>query len=259
MQIWPGVVRHKPAFVRAYKGADLSNNGFITEDEFANMLNLLVYYDQLYDYFAMLDADKDGRVSWEEFLQNRRRVFENPVTLSGAKLEFQAISQFNRGHILFSEFCAYYLKRFSLARSVAHEQLLQAAVQAHLDWQSYEASFHLRKHSNHVPVSLPPLTDPPPLVDGHTNQTAVTKLPDIQQLKHQSVREEKPPADPGAQESLAASLQPRISYLDETTPKSKATIGTLPCMKQPPISHVVKEECDTSVNPQQKTAGRSPA
>lgn len=97
---------HKPALMRAYKAADVSGNGFIDRDEFSQLLQYLVYFNNLWDDFEAMDVSHDRRITVESFVNGCDAV---GLSLSPAEAaaEFKQMDLDGSGVVLFEEFCTF--------------------------------------------------------------------------------------------------------------------------------------------------------
>ncbi|KAJ3086061.1 hypothetical protein HK102_013556 [Quaeritorhiza haematococci] len=104
IELLPQFAKDKPAIMRAYKSADKSQDGFISEKEFEKLVDLLWYYDDLFKKFQTLDVDKDRRITFTEFKKGYAQLGlkGDDATL---KKEFDKIDTNAGGMILFEEFC----------------------------------------------------------------------------------------------------------------------------------------------------------
>ncbi|KAJ3034145.1 hypothetical protein HK097_004588, partial [Rhizophlyctis rosea] len=102
IELLPQFASHKPAIMRAYKAADHSQDGFITEDEFEKFVDLLWHYDDLFNKFDQLDKDDDRRISFEEFKKGQKLVGLN-LSEEKAREEFDKIDTNKGGMVLFEE------------------------------------------------------------------------------------------------------------------------------------------------------------
>ncbi|CAG8473583.1 hypothetical protein C2G38_2110247 [Gigaspora rosea] len=108
---YPQYKDNKPAILRAYKAADTSKDGFVQLDEFGRLLELLHYYNELYEIFKVLDVDHDKRISFEEFKKGHKLMKLDGLSDEELREEFGKIDTNNGGLILFDEFCIYAAKR----------------------------------------------------------------------------------------------------------------------------------------------------
>lgn len=124
--LWPEMYMHRPALMRAYKAADKTKDGFIIEDEFADMLRFLAYYDLMYQHFDGIDTDNDRRVSFAEFKKGHElagiRIPEQQLHMAFCAIDLNA-----GGVVLFDEFCMYMAKTY---RPTGMDQRLAAVAVA---------------------------------------------------------------------------------------------------------------------------------
>ncbi|CAG8566823.1 17384_t:CDS:2, partial [Dentiscutata heterogama] len=102
---------NKPAIMRAYKAADASNDGYVQLEEFGRLIDLLHYYNELYEIFQKLDVDHDRRITFEEFKKGHKLINLEGLSDEELKEEFNKIDINKGGLILFDEFCIYAAKR----------------------------------------------------------------------------------------------------------------------------------------------------
>ena len=57
---------NKPALVRAYKAADLSEEGWVQRGEFKSFLQHLVYFSNVWEKFEHVECDDDRRLPLQE-------------------------------------------------------------------------------------------------------------------------------------------------------------------------------------------------
>lgn len=99
-------LNHKAAIMRAYMSADSSGDGFVSREEFSSFLQYIVYYNNLWSLFAVIDHDGDHRISRDEF----RRVAPQLELDGNADETFDVIDSDGGGMILFVELCQYMAK-----------------------------------------------------------------------------------------------------------------------------------------------------
>lgn len=102
VMLYPAL-NHKPAIMRAYKSSDSSGDGFVSKLEFPMFLQYIVYYNNLWGLFEMIDQDGDHRVSLDEFLE----VAPQLELSDDADKVFDMIDSDGGGMILFAELCLY--------------------------------------------------------------------------------------------------------------------------------------------------------
>jgi Ca2+-binding EF-hand superfamily protein len=100
LMVLPSISKHKPAIMRAYKTADLDQNGYISRTEFRHMTKLLSYYNDLFLLFQKMDSDNDRRVGFEEFKKGAKKI---SLIISEGKLseEFDRMDR-NGGGVVFN-------------------------------------------------------------------------------------------------------------------------------------------------------------
>ncbi|RKO98311.1 hypothetical protein CXG81DRAFT_28841 [Caulochytrium protostelioides] len=109
---FPHLGPHKPAIMRAYRDAEQDGNGLITFDEFETLLELIDYYDQIYEQFDAMDVDHDHHITFDEFTASRTKAGRvKPKDMQQLRAEFDQIDSNGGGKILFTEFCAYMAKQ----------------------------------------------------------------------------------------------------------------------------------------------------
>ncbi|CAG8570169.1 13532_t:CDS:2 [Racocetra fulgida] len=101
--LYPQFSDKKPVLMRAYKAADTSKDGFIERDEFPRLIELLYYYNELYDLFQQLDKNKDKRITFEEFKKGYKLMGIGRLSNDEIKEEFNKIDTNHGGYILFDE------------------------------------------------------------------------------------------------------------------------------------------------------------
>lgn len=97
--------------MRAYRAADISNDGFIDRKEFKNLVHLLYYYNDLYVLFKEMDADHDKRISFKEFCKGHEMIGIHLKNKADLKKVFNSIDTNGGGMILFDEFCMFMAKQ----------------------------------------------------------------------------------------------------------------------------------------------------
>jgi len=102
---------NKPALMRAYKAADLNNNGFLNKKEFQNLWKYIEYFNNLWHAFDEVDKDNSRRISLSEFKTFSKSLFDSDLTDKEAEYLFDLIDKNNGGKILFIEFCGFMAKR----------------------------------------------------------------------------------------------------------------------------------------------------
>jgi ankyrin repeat protein len=108
-ELWPHF-QHKPALMRAYKAADVNDDGWIRRREFRLLLEYLVYFNNLWDKFSEIDTSGDRRLTADEF-QHGCNVIGEQLSPSEANAQFSAMDANSGGFILFDEFCAWCARR----------------------------------------------------------------------------------------------------------------------------------------------------
>lgn len=105
VEIWP-TFDHKKALMRAYKAADLSGDGYIGRREFPHLLKYLVYFNNLWKQFEIIDSDHDGRLDVKEMHEASQML---GLDLSWTKTveEFGRMDTDGGGYVRFDEFCAW--------------------------------------------------------------------------------------------------------------------------------------------------------
>ena len=61
VELLPGY-DYKPALMRAYQAAGKHGGGFVEAADFRRLLHFIAYFTELWELFAELDADHDGRL-----------------------------------------------------------------------------------------------------------------------------------------------------------------------------------------------------
>jgi Ca2+-binding EF-hand superfamily protein len=109
IEIWPEF-NHKQVLMRAYKAADVNQNGLISRDEFPLLLKYLVYFDNLWEKFAAIDKDGDHQLNVKEFHEGAQMLglgAEHGVTWVTTVQEFGRMDEDGGGYVRFDEFCAW--------------------------------------------------------------------------------------------------------------------------------------------------------
>ena len=102
---------NKPALMRAYKAADYNRNGFVSLKEFKNLWKYIVFFNNLWEKFEEIDYDHDRRITFDEFKNMSKKLFETDLSEKEARYIFDMIDINNGGMILFNEFCAFMVRR----------------------------------------------------------------------------------------------------------------------------------------------------
>jgi len=102
---------NKPALMRAYKASDSNRDGFVSLKEFKNLWKYIVYFNKVWEKFEEIDFDHDRRIKLDEFNNLSYKLFETKLTDKEAAYYFDLIDLNNAGMILFSEFCAFMVRR----------------------------------------------------------------------------------------------------------------------------------------------------
>ncbi|GBB93054.1 hypothetical protein RclHR1_02100003 [Rhizophagus clarus] len=110
IEIYPHLAEDKPAIMRAYKATDTSQDGFVDFKEFGRLIDLLHYYNNLYQIFKELDIDNDRRIDFNEFKKGHELMGIDVSSTKELKKKFDEIDTNHGGHILFDEFCIYAAK-----------------------------------------------------------------------------------------------------------------------------------------------------
>ncbi|KAH3744354.1 Flagellar calcium-binding protein TB-44A [Pelomyxa schiedti] len=112
--VLPQFSKNRAAIMRAYKAADTSNDGFIQQNEFQQMIKLLAYFDTLSKQFRQLDTDNDNRVTFDEFKKGWAAISGSAVSAMdelALRKEFDKMDSNRGGYVLFDEFCFYMSQR----------------------------------------------------------------------------------------------------------------------------------------------------
>ena len=112
VELWPEF-NHKPALMRAYKAADVNQDGWVGRKEFGRLLEYLVYFNNLWHRFEEIDLSGDQRLSLEEFAAGCVAVGEK-MTDAEIDAEFARIDTNGGGYVLFDEFCAWCAQRHAV-------------------------------------------------------------------------------------------------------------------------------------------------
>uniref|UniRef100_A0A1D1ZLF5 Putative calcium-binding protein CML16 n=1 Tax=Anthurium amnicola TaxID=1678845 RepID=A0A1D1ZLF5_9ARAE len=110
IQLYPHLAEDKPAIMRAYKAADTSQDGFVNFKEFGRLIDLLHYYNNLFQIFKKLDIDSDRRINFNEFKKGFELMEIDGGSNDELKAKFDEIDTNHGGYILFNEFCSYAAK-----------------------------------------------------------------------------------------------------------------------------------------------------
>eukprot|EP01105_Mastigella_eilhardi_P015933 TRINITY_DN3650_c0_g1_i1.p1 TRINITY_DN3650_c0_g1~~TRINITY_DN3650_c0_g1_i1.p1 ORF type:complete len:395 (-),score=96.31 TRINITY_DN3650_c0_g1_i1:124-1260(-) len=110
VEILPKYAKNKPAILRAYKAADISQDGYIQYAEFKNLVKLLEVYDHMWKSFKSIDTDMDRRIDVTEFLKGARKI-GLAGDESALRHEFDVMDSNRGGKVLFDEFCMYLAKK----------------------------------------------------------------------------------------------------------------------------------------------------
>ncbi|CAB4414428.1 unnamed protein product [Rhizophagus irregularis] len=110
VEIYPQLAEDKPAVRRAYKAADTSKDGFINFKEFGRLIDLLYYYNNLFQVFKKLDIDNDRRINFNEFKKGYELMGIKVDSSEELKSKFDEIDTNHGGYILFEEFCTHAAK-----------------------------------------------------------------------------------------------------------------------------------------------------
>ena len=78
-------------------------DGFIDFKEFGRLIDLLYYYNDLFQIFKKLDLDNDRRVSFAEFKKGHELVGLTGLSNAELKEQFNEIDTNQGGFILFDE------------------------------------------------------------------------------------------------------------------------------------------------------------
>eukprot|EP00727_Mastigamoeba_balamuthi_P001990 m51a1_g11789 hypothetical protein (210) ;mRNA; f:303573-304431 len=108
----PQFYKHKHVIMRAYKAADKSQDGYIEKNEFAALLNLLCYFDDVWKKFEQLDKSKDDRVTFDEFREGYD-MLGIPLDDKDLEREFADMDENGGGYVLFDEFCIWAAKKLA--------------------------------------------------------------------------------------------------------------------------------------------------
>lgn len=96
--------------MRAYKAADVNNDGFIRRREFRLLLKYIIYFNGLWEKFDSIDSNHDHRLDLAEFTAGCG-LLGIKLSRAEAELEFYACDTDGGGMVLFDEFCSWCAKR----------------------------------------------------------------------------------------------------------------------------------------------------
>jgi Ca2+-binding EF-hand superfamily protein len=102
-------LNHKPSLMRAYHAADSSRSGLVTRDSFSQLLQYIVYFNNLWHRFEALDSDSEGELDVGEFFDACMTVGLH-LTAHEVESEFARIGQ-GRPRVPFGEFCTWCARR----------------------------------------------------------------------------------------------------------------------------------------------------
>ena len=105
VEIWP-TFNHKKALMRAYKAADLSGDGYIGRREFPHLLKYLVYFNNLWKQFDIIDSDHNGRLDVKE-MHEASQMLGLDLSWTTTVEEFGQMDADGGGYVRFDEFCAW--------------------------------------------------------------------------------------------------------------------------------------------------------
>jgi Ca2+-binding EF-hand superfamily protein len=105
VEIWP-TFNHKKALMRAYKAADLSGDGYIGRREFPHLLKYLVYFNNLWKQFDIIDSDHNGRLDVKE-MHEASQMLGLDLSWTTTVEEFGQMDADGVGYVRFDEFCAW--------------------------------------------------------------------------------------------------------------------------------------------------------
>ncbi|KAI8807492.1 hypothetical protein BJ742DRAFT_811806 [Cladochytrium replicatum] len=102
------IAAHKRVVMRAYK-ASAGADEYVERDEFAEFVDLLYKYDELYKKFDTIDKNKDHKIEYKEFIKGFGIL---GIERSGdPEADFKKFDADGHGAILFSEFVDYFFKK----------------------------------------------------------------------------------------------------------------------------------------------------
>ena len=156
MDLWPELGRFKDAVRRAYVTADMSNDGFITQKEFSELLLYLSYYIEIYHRFQVLDINRDKRISVEEFVKGYHIVGLNNLSEDAIMQEFSEMDHNAGGFVLFDEFCHAMAHRFGRPGKSIKTDLIDKGVAAYkvkARTRPVAAKFSVDRNGNQVATS----------------------------------------------------------------------------------------------------------
>jgi Ca2+-binding EF-hand superfamily protein len=78
-------------------------DGFIDFKEFGRLIDLLYYYNELFQIFKKLDLDNDRRISFAEFKKGHKIIGFSGLSNAELKEQFDDIDTNQGGFILFDE------------------------------------------------------------------------------------------------------------------------------------------------------------
>jgi Ca2+-binding EF-hand superfamily protein len=108
---WPQF-DHKPSLMRAYRAADVNNDGLIKRREFHLLFEYLVYFTDLSNVFDEIDSNHDRRLSHHEFVEGCERL---GIKATEEELEQEFVAMDMRdgggGFVLFDEFSIWCARR----------------------------------------------------------------------------------------------------------------------------------------------------
>ena len=112
----------------AIRTADTSNDGTIGRREFGLLLEYLVFFNNLWSKFAILDDGGDGRLDVKEF-QKGCKMVNIKLHDEEAAHEFGTMDLDGGGTIVFSEFCVWSARRAAAGKDDSDEEDLPDAAE----------------------------------------------------------------------------------------------------------------------------------
>jgi Ca2+-binding EF-hand superfamily protein len=109
VECWPAF-DHKPALLRAYAVAKNPTTGWIDARGFRRLLQLIVYFNRLWEVFELIDADHDRRMDLQEFRRGCAHLGE-ALSEEEAALEWAELHRKGAGRVLFDAFCVWMEER----------------------------------------------------------------------------------------------------------------------------------------------------
>ncbi|TPP64103.1 CaM3 [Fasciola gigantica] len=112
---------------KAFRNIDKNGDGFLTQDEISECLEMFGFKKNQSEYFMTLyDTNNDGKISLDEFIKTtKRRVSDRDTTCALLRNTFRTIDQDHSGKITASELHKFFNSSMGIVVPTTVEQWIE--------------------------------------------------------------------------------------------------------------------------------------